>query len=66
MKMEHEMAKIIENKIQCLHCLKVIKSRHTHDFKMCKCGKVGVDGGLDYLRRIGEPKDYLELSTIIK
>ena len=39
------------NKIKCLHCGDIIKSKHTHDFKRCRCGKVYVDGGLSYMRR---------------
>ena len=42
----------------------VIESRDTHDFKMCKCGAVGVDGGHAYLRRQGNPDDWEELSEI--
>jgi hypothetical protein len=32
-----------------------------HDFKFCKCGAVAVDGGKDYLRRVGNKDDYEEL-----
>ena len=32
-----------------------------HDFKCCKGGAVAVDGGTDYLRRIGSKDDYEEL-----
>lgn len=57
--------KLKVNKIQCKHCDDVIESRHVHDFKKCKCGKIFVDGGLDYGRR-GFPTspevDYIELS----
>ena len=45
------MQKIMTNKIRCKKCGDVIESEYTHDFKMCKCGAVGVDGGHDYLRR---------------
>ena len=54
---------IIENKIRCKHCEDVIVSAHRHDFKYCKCGKVGVDGGNDYLRRLGDEADYEEMSV---
>ena len=53
------------NKIQCKHCEDIIESKRTHDFKYCKCGKVFVDGGLEYGRR-GFPtspdSDFIELS----
>ncbi len=54
--------KIITNKIQCKHCKDIIESKSVHDFKLCKCGKVGVDGGHQYLRRQGTKEDYIELS----
>lgn len=56
------MTKIIVNKIKCKKCGDIIESTHTHDFKWCKCKSVAVDGGKDYLRRLGYPKDYEELS----
>ena len=58
------MQKIITNKIKCKKCGDVIESKCTHDFKMCKCGAVGVDGGHTYLRRQGNPDDWEELSEI--
>ncbi len=44
---------LILNAIQCLLCKEIIVSRHRHDFKSCKCGKVSVDGGLYYRKRVG-------------
>ena len=58
------MTKIIENKIQCKHCKDIIQSKTTHDFNMCSCGKVGVDGGTDYFRRVGNPEDMIDLSVV--
>jgi len=52
--------KILKNKIKCLACEDIIESKHVHDFKACTCGNVAVDGGKDYLRRLG--KDYEDLS----
>lgn len=56
---------ILRNMIRCKHCGEIIESTYRHDFKVCKCGKVCVDGGKDYLRR-GFPTspeiDYEELS----
>jgi len=56
------MNKIIVNKIKCKKCGDIIESKHRHDFKFCKCQAVAVDGGKDYLRRVG----YEELSKIEK
>lgn len=53
---------ILCNKAQCTICGDVIESRHRHDFVTCKCGALSVDGGLDYLKRSGDPRHYLELS----
>lgn len=58
------MKEILVNKIKCKHCNDEIISRHRHDFRICKCGKVGVDGGNDYLKRMGTSKDYEELSVV--
>ena len=52
--------RIITNKIKCTFCGETIESKYRHDFEFCKCGKVAVDGGKDYLRRLG--KQYIELS----
>jgi hypothetical protein len=45
----------------------IITSVHRHDFVRCECGKVAVDGGTHYLRRLwsldATPEDaYTELS----
>lgn len=45
------MMKILKNKIMCNTCGEVIESTNRHDFKMCACGKVGVDGGTYYMKR---------------
>ena len=53
------------NAVQCNHCKDVIISRHCHDFVTCSCGKVSVDGGVNYLRRAGDPNDWTELSEYV-
>ena len=55
---------IISNKIKCKKCGDIIESKSTNDYKKCSCGAVTVDGGKDYLKRIGNEKDYEELSEI--
>ena len=45
--------KIKSNKIKCRKCDDVIESKHVHDFKWCSCKTIAVDGGKDYLRRVG-------------
>ena len=56
--------KIILNRIQCDYCNEIITSYNTHDFKYCKCNKTAVDGGLEYLKRVGDK--YTELSLYDK
>ncbi len=56
----------IQNEIECRKCGERIYSGYRHDFKVCSCGSVGVDGGLAYLRRMGNRDDYIEHSTYTK
>lgn len=60
------MNKIIENKAKCNKCQNVITSVHRHDFTCCACGAVCVDGGKSYIKRVGDPRDYEELSVYDK
>ena len=43
---------IVSNQIKCKWCGDTPYSTHRHDMKYCKCGKVAVDGGQEYLRRV--------------
>lgn len=64
------MQRVIErircNKIKCKKCGDIIKSTRVHDFKWCSCGAVAVDGGHEYLRRVGNKEDFEELSDYIQ
>jgi len=44
---------IIQNAVICNNCDDFIVSKHRHDFVECSCGAISVDGGQDYLRRVG-------------
>ena len=59
------MERIITNKIKCLKCGDVIESVSRHDFKYCSCGACAVDGGKDYLRRLGDKEYFEELSETV-
>ncbi|WP_116058689.1 DUF7695 domain-containing protein [Cohnella phaseoli] len=48
--------------IRCKYCLVKVESVSIHDIKSCQCGRVGVDGGREYLIRSGSIDDYWELS----
>ena len=54
--------KIIKNQIKCNRCGDIIESHSVHDFKFCSCEKVAVDGGKEYLSRLGYKEDWEELS----
>lgn len=53
---------IVQNEVTCNKCGDRVFSAHRHDFKRCKCGAIAVDGGLDYLRRVGDISDYTDTS----
>jgi len=50
------------NRAQCKKCGDIITSYNRHDFCFCQCRTIAVDGGNDYLRRIGTEDDIVELS----
>ena len=54
---------ILRNMAQCRVCGDIIESKYTHDFKTCSCGAVSVDGGHEYLRRLGYYGNWLEMSV---
>jgi hypothetical protein len=58
------MSKILKNAIKCVHCGDVIESRYTHEFVTCSCGRCSADGGHEYLKRVGNAKDYIEMSEV--
>lgn len=60
------MEKIIHNRIRCKRCGDVIESATVHDFKFCSCGACAVDGGHEYLRRLGELEDWEDISETEK
>ena len=56
---------ILSNQVECLVCGDKPYSSYRHDFKSCGCGAVAVDGGNSYLRRIGKPNNYHDISIVI-
>ena len=55
---------IVRNRIKCNTCGQIIESYSVHDFKFCECESCAVDGGHDYLRRLGYEGSYTEMSII--
>ena len=52
------------NRLRCKACNDIIESFTVHDFKRCRCGKVFIDGGLEYSRwgwPGGDPDDWVEI-----
>lgn len=43
---------LVRNSAHCLICDDEIVSTHRHDFVRCSCGRIAVDGGLAYARRV--------------
>lgn len=61
------MKKIIKNAIRCTICGDEIESKHSHDFRTCRCGACSVDGGKEYLRRLyAQEGCFTELSVFEK
>lgn len=50
----------MRNLAKCKKCGDIIESKSRHDFQMCSCGSIFVDGGTDYIRRGGDPEDFDE------
>ena len=53
--------RLIRNAAQCKKCGDLIVSKHRHDFVKCKCGAIAVDGGLAYIRRVGNHEDIIDM-----
>ena len=51
------------NKAKCRRCGDIIESKSVHDYVICKCGAIAVDGGKEYLRRSAKDlNDIIEMS----
>jgi hypothetical protein len=52
--------------VYCKKCQETVESRHSHDYKQCSCGSVGVDGGIDDGNRIlGDAADIENRSVYV-
>lgn len=49
---------IWSNAIKCLRCDTVIRSRNRHDYVVCPCKAVAVDGGSHYCKVVGNREDF--------
>ena len=57
--------KLLRNRARCRKCGSIVESTHRHDFQMCSCGAIFVDGGREYIRWGGEPADFEDLSEYV-
>lgn len=55
--------KIILNRAKCLKCGDILCSYYNWDFKTCTCGAISVDGGINELKRRGNPEDCEEMNV---
>jgi hypothetical protein len=58
--MENTPSRITRNAVRCKICGDVIESKTTNECVKCSCGACTVDGGLEYLRRVGADEDDCE------
>lgn len=56
-----KMGDIYINGAVCKKCGDYIRSKHVHDYVVCSCGAVAVDGGSWYAKRSGDPKNYINV-----
>ena len=56
------MSVILSNQVECKVCGDNPYSASRHDFRTCKCGAISVDGGMGYLRRVGDLDAYTDKS----
>ena len=56
---------ILQNAALCKKCGDEIWSLHRHDYRVCFCSAIAVDGGMDYLRRSGEADAFDDRSVIV-
>ena len=64
---------VIRNMIRCVHCGAEVESAAGYDLRRHTCASmqtargpdayIAADGGLEYLRRVGHPADWIEAST---
>lgn len=57
--------KILSNQVRCKKCGDTPYSANVHDFRSCKCGAIAVDGGMEYLRRVGDFENAAEMSISV-
>ena len=54
-----DVGDIYDNKVQCKLCNWIIRSKNRHDYVICKCGAIAVDGGSWYQKTVGNPENII-------
>ncbi len=60
-RLKFDIGDIFINGAVCLICHKFIRSMDRHDYRICRCGAVAVDGGSWYARRVGNQKNRVDV-----
>ena len=55
---------IYRNSAKCTECHEELISYSRYDFKTCSCGKLSVDGGHEYLRRLASAGTFVDTSIV--
>ncbi len=63
--MSGKKMKIISNQVRCKKCGDTPYSSNRHDFRYCECKSIAVDGGNEYLKRVGDFRVMEEMSIEI-
>ena len=58
--------KLTKNQWKCLYCDDIIESKHQHHFISCKCGKMSIDGGTEYIRLVGDFSMMQDMSEYVE
>jgi hypothetical protein len=56
-----DIGDIFINAAVCKKCNSYIRSINRHDYKMCDCHAIGVDGGSWYAKRMGQEEDMINV-----
>lgn len=55
---------VTRNRARCKKCGDIVESKTRHSYVECRCKSIAVDGGFDYLRRVGDLDSIEEMSEV--
>jgi hypothetical protein len=53
-----------KNRVKCKVCDDIVISDSSEEYTTCSCGSVKIRGGPYFLERIGDERDWVEMSVI--